>query len=193
MLLAYDRFLHTRVFNPLFRWVQKLLHVNRWHLLIGVQVLDAAVTAGMLIASFALFLSGDTRTFWLAAAVALLFLFVARVFGEQRKRIRAAMALLAEKFEEGRKAVPSEELLMEGVGARRHRVLENIVATGMILAIPLDWVFTDITPLVEFYTVCFTIHLCTECIAGHLWDIDSIDPEERSYLLGRNLAEDSVT
>lgn len=185
MLREYDKFLHKKVLNPLFRMVQKLLHLNRWHLLLAVELLDIVLSVLMVAASAALFLIGDLGAPWIILVPCSMLILAARLFGEQRKRMRATMALLAQKFEEGRRAVPSEEVLRQGIVARQRRPVENVVATGMLLSFPLDWVFTDVTPVAEFYWACFSVQFCLEGLVGHLWDVDDVDPLERAFLLGQ--------
>lgn len=185
MLLAYDRFLHRRAFNPLIRAVQRHAHVNRWDLLRAADAVDAFVTGCALIASVALSLWGtDVGVPWWFLSACFLVVLGVRVFGDRPRRLRAEMARLAERFEEGERCVPSEELLMAGVFARGRRRVGNAFATGLLCNLFIACAFVD-EWLVMFFWACFTASAWVDCLEGHLWDADDVPPDERFFVSGR--------
>lgn len=178
MLIAFDRFVHRRLFNPVFLLVQKWFHVSRYHLLFAAETLVFMLF--MLLGAFFL-ATGIFKADPLALLVGIMYVVITVGVVQTGLMARRLTALkeVYERFEERGFARPAVTLIALAADRKSSRLLTN----PMVLCV---WITSAIIlasgKSLEPLMVAIVAYLSVTCVDEHLWDADDLDPRDREYL-----------
>lgn len=173
----YDNWLHVHMMNPFFGWIQKLFHWNRFQLIhwfSWVQVVGFAVITLLLCVELvrikiwtdALWVFVYTRS-WFTGYQWM------KIFGPELKK--ASQAYEAEK------PVYLTPALVFYAHDRRHiRPAFAVIVTFFLICLVLLLAHGVTRMLPQYVITTLTVVVWAEC---HLWDIDDVQPKDRSFLL----------
>lgn len=178
MLVQLDRFLHDRVFNPLARQIQKWLHVNRYHLLFGSEIVSEVLFFVTMVIGTGYWFMIHRRVSDMAMCTFGILMAVDTLRSGVAARRVAAMREAAARFEDRGFVVAPVELILLSRTRKTGRVYWNVTYLGMLaitflvaFGINLDWV-----------SVAFCTSFANRLLNLHLWDVNDLDPRDREYL-----------
>ncbi len=176
LLTAYDRFLHGKLMNPAFRWVQKLFHWNRFQLIRIFMIIATVFTILGTAAGFVtVFIDHDHDLIVHCLNLSVYTLWRVVRFNPHYDGLKEA----SETFEATGHAVPAENLIIFA------NVLKALRPSGNAVSLLILLIFVILPPISFGRSVgglFMSIALMIFMIECHLWDIDDIDPKDREYL-----------
>lgn len=181
----YDRWLHNRLFNPFFTWLQKWLHWNRFQIIYGFLacMYAAGVMIGLTYVSVAFFdrsIPGIAGLRTMIGTSVLLFVGMT-VLVKEAKRTFQDLKKASERFEETGQSRVSHFLYTKIVQEREARIGRNVSATLASVFLSLNaWMY----PFLDTRTGCILVVglFIAWTTLAHLWDVDGVKLEDRANL-----------
>lgn len=184
-LERYDRWLHNRIMNPFFTWIQKLFHWNRLQLILwalrGIALGYLIQTAAALILAFT---QPHDENWPIYPIGGFVFLFLGR--GDMRRAVILGRDLkkAAERFEENLSLRLSVELIVYANKTRASRPMISLTRTVFFCWIGV-WILHDnwtTSGIAIALGVGMLLVPLSRLVESHLWDVDDIDPKDRLSL-----------
>lgn len=187
MLIAFDRFIHGWIFNPVVRLIQAWFHVNRYHLLF---VSEAAAAALYALIGCYLLVAGVLKFDPFYLGCGLLYAFVVTDWvrtGRVAQRLNA-MKEAYERFEDRGFARPAATLVVLAADRKSSRPLMNLITVVFLIGDGVLW-WRGIS--LGWFNGVMTVFFVTTWVNAHLWDVDDLDPRDREFLFGPQGQTDS--
>jgi hypothetical protein len=186
LLLLLDKVIHDQICNPIAGWLQRWLHVNRYHLLFA----GGLSNVFLLWPSHGLGAVMNIQYYgWTSFCVLQLVMAVAVPplvygLGSLREYFTALFSALR-RFEDVGFGQPSDVLIRWARTAKRLRPYLNLFALFDVFALWLIWL---VPGTLNEWPFCFLLlhaevaSLCVFVFDLHMWDVDDLDPRDREYL-----------
>lgn len=172
-LQRYDNWLHSKVMNPTYRWVQAWLHCNRFQLIQFMLIMQGLATVFYV---YTISPNKGSPALKYGSILPIIGLLVIRV-----KRYWAALSQASIEFEEGLESRAIAYLLPNIRMALFGRTFGlNFMATGELIFLPLPAIGVY---RLDAWQLGMSALIATWFIEFHLWDADDLPPKDRKRLL----------
>ncbi|MFH1405506.1 MAG: hypothetical protein ABIH21_05460 [Patescibacteria group bacterium] len=183
LLESYDKWLHRRVMNPLFKWIQTWLHWNRFDLICFFAKAHIVSVVFVILARIFLFLTSKSSLTGAMIIVDVMFFAMILAVYLYPYSMFPALKKASERFEEGLGYAADPILIVKAAVFQAVRRIFSAVFSFSIAF----WLFLAfVVPLrTEETTTHFLdlISLTIYLLHVHLWDSDDVKPEDRISLL----------